>query len=79
MPPIVVGNDEIGDVEDQIAGAAIADRELVSRTEAVEHRKAGAVERNLQPLGGLAAVRMGDEQVAAAVLGEILEILEIAD
>src|SRR5664280_3433196 len=46
---LVVGDDEIGDVEDQVAGAAIADRELVAGAEPVEHRKADAIERNLQP------------------------------
>src|SRR6266545_6149360 len=47
---LVVRNNEIGDVKDQIAGAAIADRELMSRTESIEHRKARAIERNVQPL-----------------------------
>src|SRR5664279_3928464 len=76
---LVVGDDEIGDVEDQIAGAAVTHQELVAGAKPIEHRKAGAVERNLQPLRGLAAVRMRDQKIAAALLREVLQILQIAD
>ena len=69
---LVVGNDEIGDVEDQVAGAAITNQELVAGTEPIEHRKARAVERNLQPLRGLAAVRMRDQEIAATLFREVL-------
>ena len=79
MIVLVVGDEEIGDVEDQVASAAIADRKLVPGAEPVEHRKAGAMERNFEPLRGLAAMRMGDQEIAAALLGEIFKILEIAD
>src|SRR6266702_8487945 len=76
---LVISDDEVGNVEDQIAGAAIANRKLVAGAEPIEHREARAIKRDVQPLRGLAAVRMGDEQIAPSVLCEILEIFEVAD
>src|SRR5271168_3265764 len=58
----LIGNDQIGDIEDQIARPAIADQELMPGAEAVEHRKPGAIKRNTQSLGRLPAVGMGDEK-----------------
>ena len=45
--------------------------------EAIEDGKADAQQRNAEPLGGLAAVTVRDQQVGA--LGKRLEIAEIAD
>src|SRR5579871_1296773 len=71
---LAVGDHEIGDVEDQVAGVTIADREQVPCPEPIEHRKARAVERNVQPCRRLPAMRMGDQEVTILRLGALLEI-----
>ena len=83
MPPSAdirlakIGNEQVADGEDQIAGAAIADRQLMRGAEPIEHRQADAIERHREPLGRLAAVRMRHQEVAT--LGAGFQILEVAD
>ena len=55
----------------------IADAQFVLTAQAIEDGEADAQQRNAEPLGGLAAMAVRDEQVGA--LGERLEVAEIAD
>src|SRR5262245_39097431 len=41
---LAIANDEIGNVEDEVPRAAIADRDLMPSAQAIEHRKARAME-----------------------------------
>src|SRR5262245_16848237 len=75
----VVSNDQVAELEYEVARTAIAHRQQVSRAEPVEHRNADPEERDAETLGALAAVRMRDEEIAALLFREVLEILEIAD
>src|SRR5208282_6530075 len=71
---LVVRDNQIGDIENEIAGAPITDQELMPRTEPIEHGKTGAIERDTQSLRGLPAVGMGDEEIALPRLRAVLEI-----
>ena len=75
----VIGDDQVGDLEDQIACSAVSDGKLMPGAETVEHRHARTMEGNAQSLRGLTTVRMGHQEIAAARQSEALEILEITD
>src|SRR5690348_4238256 len=53
-----VGDEDVADIEDQVARCAIADRHLMSCTQPVEGRDAEPKERDAKPVGRLASVRM---------------------
>ena len=63
--------------EDQVAGAAIADRKLVPGPQAVEHRQSGPVKGNVKSRCRLAAVRVRDQKIA--VDRAALKVLQVAD
>ncbi len=69
--------EQIGEIEDQPAGAAIADRDPLRAPKPVEHREADAVERHAEAFRRLPRMAVGDQQVAAG--GRLLQIVEIAD
>src|SRR5208337_3644981 len=68
---------EIADLEQELARAPIAQRDAVSRAQAIEHRQPRAMKWNMQSLGRLPAVRVGDHQIAPD--REPLQIFQIAD
>src|ERR1035438_5224049 len=68
---------DIGDLEDQVARALIENGAFVLGAEPIEDWKTDPHERNAETLGGLAAMAVGDKQVAAE--GEVLEIHQVAD
>src|SRR5512145_121783 len=71
---------DVAQGEDQVAGAAIAQGGLVRRPQAVEHRKAGAVQRDAVAAGDQPGIGIGDDQVGAAGFQDlVLQVLEIAD
>src|SRR5271165_3348713 len=42
---LLIGDDHVGDVENQVPCAAVADQELMAGAQPVEHRKACPIER----------------------------------
>src|SRR5271165_698894 len=68
---------DIADLEQELARTSIAKRDALSRAQAIEHRQSRAMKWNMQSLGRLSAVRVGDHQIAADC--EPLQIFQIAD
>ena len=72
-----VGDKGVGELKNQVAGAPVADAELVGRTDAVKLGNAGPEQRNVQPRRRLTTVGVGQQQVAAD--GAQFQIFQIAD
>src|SRR5271166_3656212 len=66
--------EHVCDFEHQVAHALVKNGLPVLASQPVEDRKADAHERNIQPLGGLPAVAVGQQEIAGAAGHEILEI-----
>jgi hypothetical protein len=69
--------EDIPDLEYEIARAAIAHRHMLPRTQTIEHRQTRPVKRHMQSFRDLPPVRMGDHQVATR--SALFQIFEIAD
>jgi hypothetical protein len=76
---MVVPQEEIGDVEQGLTCAAIADPGPCIAPDPVVLREAGAQQGNLQAFRARRRVRIGDDQLGSMGQSLAFEILEIAD
>src|SRR5208337_4790961 len=74
-----IRHDQIAEIENQIPRAAISHRNKMPRAQPVKHGQPHTIEWNLQAFGGLPAMGVRNEEIAAPILCEGLEIFEIAD
>ena len=70
-------HENVPDFENEVARAAIADRNLMRRAQPVEGRQAVAEQRDAEPLRHLPPVAVGHDQVA--IRSALFEIFEVAD
>ena len=70
---------DVGEIEQGLAAALIADPLPLPAADMVELREAGAQQRDTEALGGMGAMAVGDQHLGAVGAGELLEVFQIAD
>ena len=74
---MVMGQQQIADLEYQLSRSAIAHNDFVRRPQSVKRRNSNAQERHMKALGHLPAMRMRDQQIASP--GAELKVFQVAD